>query len=314
MDESIPDDRLRLIFTCCHPAIEEQARVALTLRTLGGLATPEIARAFLVPETTMAQRLVRAKRKIKAANIPYIEPPPHLWADRLDSVLSVLYFIFNEGYSASSGEELTRANLCHEAICLGHILIGLVPQEPEAAGLLALMLLHDSRRRARTDEEGNLITLEHQDRALWDHGQIEAGVNTLKHALGMGRPGPYQIQAALSAVHAQAKDYETTDWNEIRLLYGKLYEFQPSPVIKLNAAVALSFAHGPQAGLTALAGLEKDGELNHYQPYHAARADLLRRDGRMEDATAAYRRALDLTKNVAERRFLERRLQEVRKF
>ena len=311
VDEIIPDDRLRLIFTCCHPALEEHARVALTLRTLGGLATPEIARAFLVPEATMAQRLVRAKRKIKAANIPYIVPPPHLWPERLDSVLSVIYFIFNEGYAATSGGELTRADLCHEAIRLGHILAGLAPQEPEAAGLLALMLLHDSRRRARTDEVGNLVTLEQQNRTLWNQDQIDAGVTHLQRALAMGGLGPFQIQAAISAVHAQAKSYEATDWNEVRLLYGKLYELQPSPVIKLNAAVAQSFAHGAKAGLAAMTELDEQGVLEQYQPYHAARADMFRRAGRKEDSAAAYRRALDFTHNAAERRFLEQRLLEV---
>ena len=311
MDDIIPDERLRLIFTCCHPAIEEHARVALTLRTLGGLATPEIARAFLVPETTMAQRLVRAKRKIKAANIPYVVPPPHLWPERLDSVLSVIYFIFNEGYLATSGSELTRADLCHEAIRLGRILVGLAPKEPEAAGLLALMLLHNSRRRTRTDDIGNLVTLEQQDRTLWNQEQINAGVSLLQRTLAMGGLGPFQIQAAISAVHAQARSYDATDWNEIRLLYGKLYELQPSPVIKLNAAVALSFAHGANAGLAALTELDEEGVLEQYQPYHAARADLFRRAGRKEDSATAYRRALEFTDNAAERHFLEQRLLEV---
>ena len=311
VDETILDDRLRLIFTCCHPALEEHARVALTLRTLGGLTTPEIARAFLVPETTMAQRLVRAKRKIKAANIPYIVPPPHLWPERLDSVLSVIYFIFNEGYAATSGGKLTRADLCHEAIRLGHILVGLAPQEPEAAGLLALMLLHDSRRPARTDDMGNFVTLEQQDRTLWNHEQIDAGMSLLPRALAMGGLGPFQIQAAISAVHAQAKSYSATDWNEIRLLYGKLYELQPSPVIKLNAAVALSFALGAHAGLAAIAELDEQRVLEQYQPYHAARADFFRRAGHKEDSAAAYRRALEFTDNAAERRFLEQRLLEV---
>lgn len=311
VDETIPDERLRLIFTCCHPALEKHARVALTLRTLGGLATPEIARAFIVPETTMAQRLVRAKRKIKVANIPYIVPPPHLWPERLDSVLSVIYFIFNEGYAASSGEELTRADLCHEAIRLGHILVGLAPTEPEAAGLLALMLLHDSRRLARTDHVGYMVTLEQQDRMRWNQDKIDLGVGLLQKGIAMSGLGPFQIQAAISAVHAQAKSYEATDWNEIRLLYDKLYELQPSPVIKLNAVIALSFAHGVHSGLAAITDLEEHGELEQYQPYHAARADLLRRAGHRKDSAAAYRRALDFTDNVAERRFLEQRLLEV---
>ncbi len=311
MDETIPDERLRLMFTCCHPALEEHARVALTLRTLGGLATPEIARAFMIPETTMAQRLVRAKRKIKAANIPYIVPPPHLWPDRLDSVLSVIYFIFNEGYAASSGDQLTRANLCHEAIRLGQILVDLVPEEPEAKGLVALMLLHDSRRSSRTDRIGKMVTLEQQDRTLWNEDQIGMGILLLQDALVMGGLGPFQIQAAISAVHTQAKSYEATDWNEITLLYDKLYERQPSPVIKLNATVALSFAQGADASLEAIAELEAEGALDLYQPYHAARADVFRRAGRKNDSAAAYQRALELTENRAERHFLKQRLREV---
>ena len=309
--DTIPDDRLRLIFTCCHPALEEHVRVALTLRTLGGLTTPEIARAFMIPEITMAQRLVRAKRKIKVANIPYIVPSPHLWPERVESVLTVIYLIFNEGYAARSGNQPTRADLCLEAIRLGNILVSLVPQEPEVAGLQALMLLHDSRSLSRTNRDGNMVTLEHQDRTLWKQDQIDKGVSVLQCALLMRRPGPFQIQAAISAVHAQAKNYEETDWHEITLLYGKLYELQPSPVIALNAAVALSFAQGAQAGLTAMAELDAHGELAQYQPYHAARADLFRRAGRMEDSVAAYRQALEFTENAAERNFLEQRLVEI---
>ncbi len=309
--ETIPDDRLRLIFTCCHPALEEHARVALTLRTLGGLTTPEIERAFMIPEITMAQRLVRAKRKIKVAKIPYIVPSPHLWPERIESVLTVIYLIFNEGYATSSGNQPTRADLCHEAIRLGNILVSLVPQEPEIAGLLALMLLHDSRRPARTNRDGNMVTLEHQDRKLWKQDHIDKGVDLLQRALLMSRPGPFQIQAAISAAHAQANSYQETDWHEITLLYEKLYELQPSPVIKLNAAVALSFAYGAQAGLTAMAELDTHGELAQYQPYHAARADLFRRAGRNEDSVAAYRQALEFTENAAERNFLEQRLVEV---
>jgi RNA polymerase sigma-70 factor (ECF subfamily) len=311
VDESIPDERLRLVFTCCHPALAEQARVALTLRTLGGLTTTEIARAFLVPETTMGQRLVRAKRKIKAANIPYRVPPSHLWPERLDSVLSVVYFIFNEGYVATSGGELTREDLCAEAIRLGRILVGLAPAEPEVAGLLALMLLHDSRRPARTDDAGNFVTLEQQDRDLWDREKIEAGKKLLKAALGLRRPGSYQVQAAISAVHADAESYAVTDWRQIVLLYRKLYELQPSRVIRLNAAVALSWAEGVEAGLAALDELERQGGLETYQPLHAARADLLRRAGRSEEAAEAYRRALELTSNATEQRFLEKRLSEL---
>ncbi len=309
--ETIPDDRLRLIFTCCHPALEEHARVALTLRTLGGLTTPEIARAFMIPEITMAQQLVRAKRKIKVANIPYIVPSPHLWPERIESVLTVIYLIFNEGYATSSGNQPTRADLCHEAIRLGNILLSLVPQEPEIAGLLALMLLHDSRRPSRTNRDGNMVTLEHQDRELWKQDHIDKGVDLLQRALLMSRPGPFQIQAAISAAHAQAKSYEETDWHEITLLYGKLYKLQPSPVIQLNAVVALSFAHGAQAGLTAMAELDAHGELAQYQPYHAARADLFRRAGLKEDSVAAYRQALEFTENAAERNFLEQRLVEI---
>ncbi len=313
MDESIPDERLRLIFTCCHPALEEHARVALTLRTLGGLTTPEIARAFLVSETTLAQRLVRAKRKIKAANIPYVVPAPHLWPERLDSVFSVIYLIFNEGYAVTSGQKLSRADLCHEAIRLGQILCRLAPQESEAAGLLALMLLHNSRQESRIDNAGNLVTLECQNRHLWNREQIDAGVRLLRGALALGRLGPFQIQAAISAVHANAKRYDATDWNEITLLYGKLYELQPTPVIQLNQVVALSFAQGADVGLVALAELDEQGTLAQYQPYHAARADLFRRAGRMKDSAAAYQRALELTDNKAEQCFLEQRLLEVSK-
>jgi RNA polymerase sigma-70 factor (ECF subfamily) len=254
---------------------------------------------------------VRAKRKIKAANIPYRVPPPHLWPERLDSVLSVVYFIFNEGYLATSGGELTREDLCAEAIRLGRILVGLAPAEPEVAGLLALMLLHDSRRPARTDDAGNFVTLEQQDRDLWDREKIEAGKKLLKAALGLRRPGSYQVQAAISAVHADAESYAVTDWRQIVLLYRKLYELQPSRVIRLNAAVALSWAEGVEAGLAALDELERQGGLERYQPLHAARADLLRRAGRSEEAAEAYRRALELTSNATEQRFLEKRLSEL---
>jgi len=310
-EETVVDERLSLIFTCCHPALGEQARVALTLRTLGGLTTTEIARAFLVPEITMAQRLVRAKRKIKAANIPYHVPPPHLWPERLESVLSVVYFIFNEGYRATSGVRLTRADLCDEAIRLGHILVALAPREPEAVGILALMLLHDARRDARTDAEGNLVTLEHQDRSLWNREQIDDGDRLLREALAMKRPGPYQLQAAISAVHAVANSYSETDWVEITALYRKLFELQPSAVVRLNEAVAISFAESAEAGLRVLAELDGQEAMENYQPYHAARADLLRRVGRREEAAEAYLRAARLSQNEAERRFLERRLKEL---
>ncbi len=311
VDDTIADERLRLIFTCCHPALAEAARVALTLRTLGGLATDEIARAFLVPEATMAQRLTRAKRKIKAAGIPYEVPQPDLWAERLGSVLAVIYLIFNEGYAATSGEAPTRGELCREAIRLGRILAQLVPTEPEAAGLLALMMLHDSRRLARSDSQGDLITLERQDRGLWDRDLIAAGTRLLEDALARGCPGPYQIQAAISALHAQAPNYAATDWRQITRLYGELYALQPSPVVRLNAAVALSFADGAEAALPTLAELERQGALARYQPFHAAHADTLRRAGRKAAAARAYRQTLTLTRNAAERRFLEGRLGDV---
>ena len=308
VDETIADERLRLIFTCCHPALGEAARVALTLRTLGGLATEEIARAFLVPKATMAQRLTRAKRKIKVAGIPFEVPEPDLWAERLGSVLSVIYLIFNEGYSASSGEAPIRCELCREAIRLGRILAKLVPAEPETAGLLALMLLHDSRRTARSDAQGNLITLEQQDRPRWDRDLIAAGARLLDGALAHGSPGPYQIQAAISALHAQAPSYAATDWQEITLLYGELYALRPSPVVRLNAAVALSYAEGAEAAIPMLAELERQGALARYQPFHAAHADILRRAGRKTAAAKAYRQAIALTGNATERRFLEGRL------
>ena len=311
VDSSIPDDRLQLIFTCCHPAIAEQSRVALTLCTLGGLTTSEIAHAFLVPESTMAQRLVRAKNKIKAANIPYRVPPPDLWAERFESVLAVIYLIFNEGYAATSGPDLTRADLSQEAIRLGRFLVSVAPHDAEGAGLLALMLLHDARRDARTDPSGRFVPLEHQDRGRWNGEQIAAGVASLERALNMKRLGPYQVQAAISAVHVQAESYAATDWRQIVGLYDTLRELQPSPVVKLNAVVALAMVNGPEAGLDALVELKEQGALERYQPYHAARADLLRRAGRFREAMAAYRDAIVLTGNLTERRFLEERLQDV---
>jgi len=309
--EAIEDDRLRLVFTCCHPALSKAARVALTLRTVGGLATNEIARAFLVPEATMAQRLVRAKRKIRAANIPYRVPPPQMWPERLTSVLSVIYLIFNEGYAATSGGQPMRTRLCDEAIRLGRIVANLVPEEPEANGLLALMLLHHSRHRARTDQLGHLVTLEQQDRGQWDQDQIQAGMFCLQRSQDTPGTGPYQLQAAISAVHARAASHDATDWHAVTSLYGQLYALVPSPVIALNRVVALSFADGPQAGLAALADLEQQGGLERYQPYHAARADLFRRAGRRQDAITAYRQALTFTSNAAERRFLKSRLREL---
>ncbi|TQV84719.1 RNA polymerase sigma factor [Exilibacterium tricleocarpae] len=307
-DDTFPDERLKLVFTCCHPALGEQARVALTLRTLGGLTTTEIARAFLLPETTLAQRLVRAKRKIKAANIPYKVPDPDQWQERLSSVLAVIYLIFNEGYTATQGGSLTREELCGEAIRLGQLLTRLLQGEPEAAGLLALMLLHDSRREARVDGHGGYLTLEQQDRDRWDRGRIRAGITYLDTALSLRRPGPYQIQAAISAVHARAAAFADTDWHEITLLYDKLYELQPSPVIKLNAAVAHSFHRGAAAGLRALEQLQT--ELHRYQPYHAARADMLKRVGATEAAIEAYKSAIQLSSNQVERDYLERQLRK----
>lgn len=310
-EHAIADERLRLLFTCCHPALAQQARVALTLRTLGGLSTSEVARAFLLPETTLAQRLVRAKRKIKAAKIPYKIPDPELWQERLSSVLAVIYLIFNEGHTATKGTNLSREDLSTEAIRLCQMLADLIQDEPEVIGLLALMLLHDSRRKARTSAEGHYVTLEQQERNRWDKEKISAGLGNLKKALSLQRPGPYQIQAAISAVHAEANSFATTDWREIMLLYNKLYELQPSPVVKLNAIAALSFCCGAEAGLDALEKLEKQSDLNNYQPYHAAHADMLRRSGRAEEAVYAYNNAIKFSSNAVEKQFLEQRRQQI---
>lgn len=309
-DEDIPDERLRLIFTCCHPALSEDARVALTLRTLGGLTTGEIARAFLVPEATMAQRLVRAQRKIKAAGIPYRVPPPDLWPERLDSVLTVLYLIFNEGYAASSGESATRAELCHEALRLTESLAVLAPDDAEIQGLLALILFHEARRTARTDATGIIVPLEDQDRTRWNSQHINRGDDVLREALVKSAPCPgrYQLQAAISGLHATAPTFEATDWEEIIILYGRLHALQPSAIIRLNAVAAASFRYGPEAALDSLAELVQESDLATYQPFHATNADLLRRAGRIHEAAQAYRAAIAASENTAERRFLEGRL------
>ncbi len=307
----IADDRLRLIFTCCHPALPLDARIGLTLRTLGGLTTPEIARAFLVPEPTLAQRLVRAKRKIRDAGIPYRVPPIELLPERLDGVLRVLYLVFNEGYAASSGDALIRRELTAEAIRLTRILGQLLPDEPEVTGLLALMLLHDARREARTDPEGGLVLLEDQDRSRWDAGRIAEGAALVERALRVGRPGPYQLQAAIAALHDEAATPDATDWPQIASLYLALMERDPSPVVELNLAVAVAMAAGPETGLAMMDGIAAGGALEAYPYLHAGRADLLRRLGRWTEASIAYRRALELTTNVPERTFLERRLAEV---
>jgi len=308
----IADDRLRLIFTCCHPALALDARVALTLRTLGGLTTPEIARAFLIPEPTLAQRLVRAKRKIRAAGIPYRVPPVDVLPERLDGVLRVLYLVFNEGYAASSGDELIRRELSTEAIRLARIVVSLLPDEPEALGLLALMLLHDARREARTDPAGDLVLLEDQDRSRWDAPRIAEGLALVSRAMTMGRPGPYQLQAAIAGLHDDAADPASTDWDQIVALYRSLVRMDPSPVIELNLAAAIAMAQGPAEGIALMDAIAMSGVLDAYPYLHSGRADLLRRLRRWSEAEAAYRHALSLTSNASERSFLERRLSEVR--
>jgi RNA polymerase sigma-70 factor, ECF subfamily len=306
-----PDDRLRLIFTCCHPAINREAQVALTLRTLGGLTTPEIARAFLLAEATLAQRLVRAQQKIRDANIPYDIPPAALLGERLESVQAVIYLIFNEGYTATSGQQLVRSDLCAEAIRLAHVLGELLPNQPENLGLLALMLLHDSRRMARVDAKGELISLEEQDRSLWNQKQIAEGTALVEKALRMHSVGPYQLQAAIAAVHAQAHTPEATDWHEIALLYSELTRHSPTPVVALNYAVAVAMSTGLAQGLAMIDELGASGELHSYYLFHAARADILRRLANHAEAAAAYQRALTLATNQVERNYLSRRLREV---
>ena len=303
-DDLIPDKRLELIFTCCHPAIEEKTRIALTLRTLGGLTTEEIARCFLDKPQTMAQRLTRAKKKIAVAGIPYEIPPADVLQERLSAVLAVIYYIFNEGYAATNGKLIGRGNLVDEAVRLGRILVLLMPKQSEPKGLLALMLLHDSRRWARQDSNGNLISLETQNRSAWDMQKISEGISLIKTALMMQQLGPYRLQAAISAVHAEAQRWEDTDWPQIAALYQLLYRMQPTPVVTINYAVAVSYADSIESALKQLNEVEPIEEIQHYQPFYAAKADLLMRAGKITDASQYYDKAIQLTDNEAEKQFL----------
>jgi len=305
------DDRLRLIFTCCHPSLSQEARVALTLRTLGGLTTTEIARAFLLPEPTLAQRLVRAKNKIRVAGIPYEVPPIEVLPERLASVQAVIYLIFNEGYSSTAGAGLMRNDLSAEAIRLGRVLVQLSPDEPENAGLLALMLLQDSRRNARINDRGELVTLEEQDRSLWDKTEIEEGLQLVEEALRRGNAGTYQLQAAIAALHAEAKTATETDWTQITALYGTLMRINSSPIIALNYAAAVAMSEGPEEGLRLIDAAGSSGKLDNYYLYHAARADLLRRLNHPAEAKDAYSRALELTNNQVEQQYMRRRIAEL---
>ena len=311
-EDSVEDDRLRLIFTCCHPALSPDAQIALTLREVCGLTTEEVAHAFLTPPPTLAQRIVRAKGKIRDARIPYEIPSRPDLPARLDSVLHVIYLVFNEGYLASSGASLTRADLSGEAIRLGRLLVELLP-EPEAMGLLALMLLHEARRSSRTTPSGEMILLEEQNRALWDRPRIEEGVELLENALASHRFGPYTLQAAIAAVHAEASSASATDWPQIVGLYDVLLRTDPSPVIELNRAAAIAMRDGPETGLALIDAILVRGDLTDYHLAHAARGDLCRRIGRMEDAISAYERALELATQEPERRFITRRLEELRR-
>jgi RNA polymerase sigma-70 factor, ECF subfamily len=311
-DSSIEDDRLRLMFTCCHPALSMEARVALTLRTLGGLTTPEVASAFLVAESTMGQRLSRAKRKIKVAGIPYEVPPDHALPERLQSVLAVVYVIFTEGYAASAGDRIVRLDLCDEAIRLGRVLVDLMPDEAEARGLLALMLLQHSRRSARTDSDGDIVLLEDQDRTRWDRSMIVEGVGLVDSGLRRGVPGRYLLQAKIASIHARAESFAATDWAQIVSLYDRLVERHASPVIELNRAVAVAMNRGPDAGLELLDGVVADGRLDQFHLLYATRAELLRRAGRLVEAGATYERALAQKQAAPERRYLEKRLAELR--